>query len=78
MNFSRKIKNLEKKGIISRKPNPIFPFVLAFISLLLGIIVKNINMNKFFSYTFFYLAGFTFIFAIIHLIIVMILKNNKK
>ena len=70
MKFSKTIKNLEKKGIISRKPNPILPFLLAFISLIFGVLAGGV-----FGSVFFLLAGFTFIFAILHLIVVKILKN---
>ena len=70
MNFSKTIKNLEKRGIISKKPHPIWPFLLAFISLIFGILTEG-----FFNFAFFLLAGFTFIFAILHLIVVKILKN---
>ncbi len=74
MNFSRTIRRLERKGIISRKPNPALPFILAFVALALGIIVFYIDMNNFFGYLIFSLAGFTFIFAILHWIVVGILK----
>jgi len=70
MKFSKTIKTLEKKGIISRKPNPILPFLLAFISLIFGILTEG-----FFSSVLLLLSGFTFIFAILHLIVVKILEN---
>ena len=75
MNFSKKIKELEKKGIISRKPNPVVPFILSFISLALGILVSYINVDKIYSNLFFFLAGFSFIFAVLHLIVVRTLKS---
>lgn len=74
MKFITRIKNLEKRGIISRKPHPIIPFILAFIALVSGIIVFQMDVNKFWSYAFFFLAGFTFIFAILHLIVVRIVE----
>ena len=76
MNFSKKIKELEKKGIISRKPNPVVPFILSFISLALGILIFYINIEKVFNRLLFFLAGFSFIFAVLHLIVVKILKKN--
>jgi hypothetical protein len=69
--FSRKIKNLEKRRIISRKPHPAIPFVLFFIILILGIITPYEN----FSYALFALSGFTLVFAILHLIVVRILEG---
>lgn len=78
MNLSSYIKNLEKKGIISRKPNPIIPFILTFISLVLGIILLNLNVNKFFIYAFFFLSGFTFVFAILHWIVIRVLEEKTQ
>jgi len=75
MNFSRTIRRLERKGIISREPNPFLPFLLAFISLILGIFTSYMDLNKIFGYVLFSLAGFTFIFAILHWIVVGILKS---
>jgi hypothetical protein len=71
MNFSKKIKRLERKGIVSRKPHPAIPFILAFIALILGILTPD----KTFSYAFFLLAGFSFLFAVLHLIVVRTLKR---
>jgi|TARA_Y100000034_G_scaffold74012_1_gene88963 hypothetical protein len=76
MNFSNYIKNLERRGIISRKPHPVVPFILAFISLVLGIIVLYMNVDKIWSYAFFFLAGFSFVFAILHLIVVRIVERK--
>ena len=78
MNFSNHIKKLEKRGIISRKPHPVIPFVLAFIIFIFGIITFYINVDNFWSYSFFFLAGFTFIFAILHLIVVKIVERKIK
>ena len=74
MNLTKQIKKLEKRGIISRKPRPIIPFALAFIILIFGIIIFNLNVDKFWSYALLYLAAFTFIFAILHLIVVRIVE----
>ena len=38
MNFLNHIKKLEKRGIISRKPHPIIPFILAFIIFIFAIL----------------------------------------
>jgi|TARA_Y100000310_G_scaffold342045_1_gene443494 hypothetical protein len=76
MNFQNYIRNLEKRGIVSRKPNPDVPFVFVFISLVLGIIVLYMNVDKIWSYAFFFLAGFSFVFAILHLIVVRIIGGK--
>ena len=76
MNLSKKIKNLEKRGIISRKPNPVVPFILTFISLGFGIITFYLVTDKIWSYAFFSLAGFSFVFAIFHLIVVKIVEKD--
>jgi hypothetical protein len=78
MNFSDYVKSLEKRGIISRKPYPVVPFVLVFISLVLGIIVLYMDVDKIWSYAFFFLAGFSFVFAILHLIVVRIIGGKDK
>lgn len=75
MNFSKKIKHLERKGIISRKPHPLIPFVLGLISLILWIIVKNIEIGNFFIQTSSFLVVFSFLFAVLHLIVVRILES---
>ena len=75
MNFSNNIKKLEKRGIISRKPHLVIPFILAFIILILGMLTFYINIDNFWSYAFFFLSGFSFIFAILHWIVVKIIKS---
>jgi len=69
------LRRLERKKIISRKPHPVIPFVLAFVSLTLGLLVSQLDINKIFSYAYFFLAGFSFVFAILHLIVVRILES---
>ena len=75
MGFSKYINSLEKRGIISRKPHPAIPFILAIVSLVLGIVVSYIDVDRIFSSAFFLLARLTFVFAILHLIVVKILEN---
>ena len=74
MNLTKQIKKLEKKGIISRKPHPIIPFILSFIILIFGIIIFDVNVDRFWSYAFFGLSAFSFVFAILHLIVVRVVK----
>lgn len=76
MDLSQRIKSLERRRIISRKPHPVIPFILAFAFLLLGIVVPYIGIDKTFSYALFSLAGFTFIFAVLHLIVVKTLEKS--
>ncbi|MEK6935312.1 MAG: hypothetical protein AABW67_00835 [Nanoarchaeota archaeon] len=73
MNFTNWIKNLEKRKIISRKPHPIIPFILSFIALTLSIIVPS-NLKRFI----YIITIFSFVFSIIHLIIVRILEKTKR
>jgi len=75
MKLKRYIKNLEKKRIISKAPHPIIPFLLGLLIYLLSIWSNKINYV--FGKLFLYLAIFTFIFAIIHLIVYKILTSNK-
>ena len=72
--FSSWIKKLERRKIVSKKPHPIFPFILSFISLLFGFLIFEIYRNI--SYYLFFIAGFSFIFAIVHLIV--FLNLNKR
>lgn len=75
MNFSKKIKRLERKGIISRKPHPVIPFILGFVILITGVAVRDIGIDKIWSSSLLFLAGFTFLFAVLHLIVVGILES---
>ena len=68
------LKKLEKRKIISRKPHPLVPFVLALIIYILAVISTNIIQEL--SKSLYYLAIFSLIFAIIHLITVKILKSK--
>ena len=72
MKFSVWIKRLEKRGIISRKPHSIIPFILSFIILILGVMMFYLDQNKTWSYVVFFIAGFSFIFAILHWMVVRI------
>jgi len=82
------LKKLEKKQIISRKPHPLIPFILAFISLALYLIIsqtptqpltciRNLpqSLDSLLTLLLLILTIFTFIFAILHLIVVKILEK---
>ena len=72
----KELKILEKKKIISRKPEPIIPFVLFFISLILLFIVKDIcPINKSLLCFTEFLVSFTLAFAIVHWLIVKVLRG---
>ena len=75
MKFSAWIKRLEKRRIISRKPPPVIPFILSFIFLILGFIILSLDYDKLWSCIVFLIAGFSFIFAILHLIVVRIVSG---
>ena len=67
------IKNLEKRGIFSKKPKPIYPFLLTIMSFTIWYLVPISNqLLKTFTFS---LATFTFIFAILHWIVVLILES---
>jgi predicted Abi (CAAX) family protease len=68
MKFSNWLRDLEKRKIITTKPNPIIPFILGFVYIILSIYIKHIIM--------YLLTGFVFIFAIIHWIVVIICKKK--
>ncbi len=72
-NIKKYLKKLEKRKIISKKPNPLIPFIIAIFFIILTIISQSIN--KLISNISLVLFIFTIIFAIIHLIIVKILKK---
>lgn len=76
MNLKKYLKNLEKRKIISKKPHPIIPFILAFIIYILGTIIQSIDF-KIWSTFLFTLAIFSFIFAIAHLIVFIILNTKQ-
>ena len=76
MSFTKLIKKLHKKGIVSKKPHPIIPFLLGIISLLLLALIsltedKILSKYVIFLYIF---TGFIFIFAILHWIVVKMLN----
>jgi len=78
MRFQKWIIDLERKGIVTSKPNPVVPFILGFISLGLLILICLMNnsfLNKFKSMLV-VLTIFTFIFAIMHWIIVRIVRKK--
>ena len=66
------IKKLHEKGIVSKKPNPIIPFVVTLAFLIIWIASKNLNL--FFNYFVLYLTVFSFVFSIIHWIVVRALN----
>ncbi len=73
MNLKPILKKLEKRGIITRKPKPIYPFMLGFIILIIWYIIPIANNElKNFALG---LTIFTFIFAILHWIVVRILES---
>ena len=70
-NILRVLKHLEKRKIITKKPHPIIPFILGIIILLL-IRISPSSFNP----ILYLLAIFTFIFAILHWVVVIILKKK--
>ena len=71
MTIKEYLKNLERKGIISKKPNPLIPYTIALMFLLLIPLSKNLNPSLIaFIYALFIASS---IFSFIHLIINKIL-----
>ena len=77
MNLSNWIKRLEKKRIISRKPHPAILFILSLIILTLGIVGSYLNPDNTYNYIIFFIAGFSFIFSILHLIVVIVVSGKS-
>jgi hypothetical protein len=65
------LQKLEKQKIITKKPNPIYPFLLAIIAFTIWYLTP-ISLLKNFSLG---LTIFTFIFAILHWVVVRVLQN---
>ncbi|VVB77930.1 Uncharacterised protein [uncultured archaeon] len=74
MNFSSWVIKLHKKKIVSDKPDPIIPFLLVLVFILSGFLIED----AFFRYFAFFLGLFTLIFAIIHLIVVLVIQKKSK
>ena len=75
MKFVNWVRNLERKNIVTKRIHPIIPFVLTIIIILLGAITLGFEINSIWANALFYLAGFSFIFAILHWIVVRALKK---
>ncbi|MFH1359129.1 MAG: hypothetical protein ABIH37_04525 [archaeon] len=74
------LQKLEKRKIITKKPNPIYPFLLAILSLALWLIITQTNCTScqyetILKNSLLILTIFAFIFAILHLIVVKVLKS---
>ena len=79
MNLKKLIKNLEKRSVITRRPKPIYVFLLSIFSLILLLVVSQTSRGSIIEAllikSLVILTIFTFIFAIIHLIVVKVLEN---
>jgi len=73
----RVLKKLEKRKIISRKPHPLFPFILFFISLFLWFITNKLNVPSSLVFLSKFTLVFSLLFAFLHLILVRILEGNN-
>lgn len=74
MGFSNWIKKLEKKRIVSRKPAPAVVFLISFVAFYLAWIVNKAGetiITKFLIG----LGIFSFIFAIVHWVVVKTLES---
>jgi len=71
MKLKNILQKLEKKRVITRKPKPIYPFLLALVAFAIWFhspvsLIKNLSWM---------LAVFAFVFAILHWLVVMVLEN---
>lgn len=73
--FSKFLKNLEKRKIITRKPHPIIPFILGLVILIILRIATITQSTYLLINILIALTIFTFIFAILHLVVVIFLKK---
>ncbi len=71
------LKKLEKQGIITKKPHPIYPFLLFIISLIILLIAYQTNdyKNDLLLKFLLILTIINFIFSVTHLIVVSFLEN---
>ena len=82
--FTRFIYKLEQKGVITRKPRPAGVFTLAIIYLVFSFIVYFIHKKlhtlplNILVYAIIGLTIFTFIFAILHWIVVRSVEKEEK
>jgi len=77
MNIKTYLLNLEKRKVISRWPPPARPFIISLIYLILAKITESLNYNSLKTISLI-LAVFSFVFAILHLIVVMTLNKKVK
>jgi len=78
MEIKSYILNLEKKKIISRKINPLIPFILFLFFAILLIPAIILAAGFLFILFLVLLAVFALIFAVLHFIVWIVLKNKFK
>ena len=69
---------MEKIGLISRHPKPIYPFILTIIIFSFWIIVKktNLDQSNYLAPALLWLSLFSLVFSILHLLVVKILTKK--
>jgi hypothetical protein len=77
MSFVSWIRKLERKGIVSRKPHSVVPFLLVVFEVMLVLIVRT-GGARWLEVYLYYLIGFTLVFAVVHLIVVRIVGKGKN
>jgi len=73
MSLKSYLKELERKKLISRRPNPAIPFALTVIIYILSLLAAGINILL--SNIFFLISFFAMIFSILHFLIFKILSS---
>ena len=74
MDIKNTIKKLHKQGVISKKPHPVVPFILTILFLFFFIFKEKLYI-EYLSNTLIFLVLFSFIFAILHLIVCIVLEK---
>ncbi len=68
----KKIKQLEKKGILSKHPHPLVPFLIAIKFVILAIFAPSLSILNIALYS---IASFAFVFALSHMFIHKVLTS---
>lgn len=76
--MKKRLRELEKRGFISRKPHPLFAFTLFFISVFLFVIVNKLGISGPIASMSKATVILSFLFALAHLIVVRILERTDK
>lgn len=77
MSLKTTLTKLEKKKVVTKKPKPVYPFLLAFALLGVWVLIYKTS-NSLITITTAGITVFAFIFAILHWFVVKVLNNNLR